>query len=64
MARRHFDSDEVFRENSNTTTRPRTRGLHRILGQQYHAVVGNPPYITVKDRPSTSPIARAMPLAA
>lgn len=25
-------------------------GLHRILGQQYHAVVGNPPYITVKDK--------------
>lgn len=24
--------------------------LHCILGQQYHAVVGNPPYITVKDR--------------
>jgi hypothetical protein len=24
--------------------------LHRILGQQYHAVVGNPPYITVKDK--------------
>ncbi|MDR3405901.1 MAG: BREX-2 system adenine-specific DNA-methyltransferase PglX [Chthoniobacter sp.] len=24
--------------------------LHRILGQPYHAVVGNPPYITVKDR--------------
>jgi hypothetical protein len=23
--------------------------LHHILGQQYHAVVGNPPYITVKD---------------
>ena len=23
--------------------------LHRILGQQYHAVVGNPPYITVAD---------------
>jgi hypothetical protein len=23
--------------------------LHRILGQQYHAVVGNPPYIAVKD---------------
>ena len=23
--------------------------LHRILGQHYHAVVGNPPYITVKD---------------
>jgi SAM-dependent methyltransferase len=23
--------------------------LHRILGQQYHVVVGNPPYITVKD---------------
>jgi len=24
--------------------------LHRILGHQYHAVVGNPPYIAVKDR--------------
>ena len=24
--------------------------LNRILGQQYHVVVGNPPYITVKDR--------------
>jgi len=24
--------------------------LHRILGRQYHAVVGNPPYITVKDK--------------
>jgi hypothetical protein len=24
--------------------------LHRILGQQYHVVVGNPPYITVKDQ--------------
>jgi hypothetical protein len=24
--------------------------LNRILGQHYHAVVGNPPYITVKDR--------------
>jgi hypothetical protein len=24
--------------------------LNRILGQKYHAVVGNPPYITVKDR--------------
>jgi hypothetical protein len=24
-------------------------GLKRVLGRQYHAVVGNPPYITVKD---------------
>ena len=24
--------------------------LRKILGQQYHAVVGNPPYITVKDK--------------
>ena len=24
--------------------------LNRILGQQYHVVVGNPPYITVKDK--------------
>ena len=23
--------------------------LQEVLGQQYHAVVGNPPYITVKD---------------
>ncbi len=26
------------------------RDLEDILGQRYHAVVGNPPYITVKDR--------------
>ena len=26
------------------------QALHHILGQQYHAVVGNPPYITVKDK--------------
>lgn len=24
--------------------------IHRILGQQYHAVVGNPPYITASDK--------------
>ena len=24
--------------------------LHEVLGQQYHAVVGNPPYIIVRDR--------------
>ena len=24
--------------------------VSEVLGQQYHAVVGNPPYITVKDR--------------
>ena len=24
--------------------------LNRILGQQYHVVVGNPPYVTVKDK--------------
>ena len=24
--------------------------LNRILGQQYHVVVGNPPYVTLKDR--------------
>jgi hypothetical protein len=28
--------------------------LARILGQQYHAVVGNPPYITVKDAALTA----------
>ncbi len=26
------------------------REVQRILGRQYHAVVGNPPYITVKDK--------------
>ena len=47
-----FDTaDKAFRDElkhhyevEDTTT------LRRILGQQYHAVVGNPPYITVKDR--------------
>ena len=24
--------------------------MNRILGQQYHVVVGNPPYVTVKDK--------------
>ena len=34
-----------------TPTPPRTwRRSTRILGQRYHAVVGNPPYITVKDQ--------------
>ena len=32
--------------------------LHRILGQQYHAVVGNPPYINVKD-PAVSELYRS-----
>ena len=35
--------------------------LNRILGQQYHVVVGNPPYITVKDRgPQSSAYRKAV----
>ncbi len=33
-----------------STVRRIWRELNRILGQQYHVVVGNPPYITVKDQ--------------
>jgi hypothetical protein len=46
-----FDSDEdVFRDElAHHYEVEDTEALHRILGQQYHAVVANPPYITVKD---------------
>ncbi len=40
--RRVGGSEHVYRAEDLTE-------LHRILGQQYHVVVGNPPYITVKD---------------
>jgi hypothetical protein len=47
-----FDSDEdVFcDELAHHYEVEDLEALHRILGQPYHAVVGNPPYITVKDR--------------
>jgi hypothetical protein len=46
-----FDSEEAFRDELKHHYEVEdTEILHRILGQQYHAVVGNPPYITVKDR--------------
>ncbi len=51
-AQRTFDTgDEVFRDELKHHYEVEdVEALHRILGQQYHAVVGNPPYITVKDR--------------
>lgn len=48
---RTFDTEEVFRDELKHHYEVEdTEALRRILGQQYHAVVGNPPYITVKDR--------------
>jgi hypothetical protein len=49
---RTFDTDDaVFRDElKHHYDVEDTATLRRILGQQYHAVVGNPPYITVKDR--------------
>ena len=45
-----FDSEEAFRDELKHHYEVEdVEALHRILGQQYHAVVGNPPYITVKD---------------
>ena len=47
-----FDTgDEVFADELKHFNEVEDRKtLHHILGQQYHAVVGNPPYITVKDK--------------
>jgi hypothetical protein len=49
---RTFDSgDAIFRDELKHHYEVEdVEALHRILGQQYHAVVGNPPYITVKDK--------------
>ena len=48
---RTFDTEEIFRDELKHHYEVEdVEALHRILGQQYHAVVGNPPYITVKDR--------------
>src|SRR5258708_3873966 len=47
---RTFDTEEIFRDELKHHYEVEdVQVLHRILGQQYHAVVGNPPYITVKD---------------
>jgi hypothetical protein len=47
---RTFDTEEIFRDElKHHYEAEDTEALHRILGQQYHAVVGNPPYIAVKD---------------
>ena len=46
-----FGGDEMFRDELKHFYESEDREeLHRILGQQYHVVVGNPPYITVKDK--------------
>ena len=46
-----FGGDELFRDELKHFYESEDREeLHRILGQQYHVVVGNPPYITVKDK--------------
>lgn len=46
-----FDTEEVFRDELKHHYEVEdVEALHRILGQPYHAVVGNPPYINVKDR--------------
>jgi hypothetical protein len=46
-----FDTEETFRDELKHHYEVEDpEALHRILGRQYHAVVGNPPYITVKDR--------------
>ncbi len=50
-AQRTFDTEEIFRDELKHHYEVEDiEDLHRILGQPYHAVVGNPPYITVKDR--------------
>jgi hypothetical protein len=56
---RTFDTEEIFRDElKHHYDVEDGETLHRILGQQYHAVVGNPPYITVKDK-SVSELYRA-----
>jgi hypothetical protein len=46
-----FDTEELFKDElAHFFDTEDVAELHRILGQQYHAVVGNPPYITVKDK--------------
>jgi hypothetical protein len=48
---RTFDTEEIFRDELKHHYEVEDgEALRHILGQQYHAVVGNPPYITVKDR--------------
>lgn len=46
-----FDTEDDFRDEIKHHYEVEDdEALHRILGRQYHAVVGNPPYITVKDK--------------
>ncbi|RJF84177.1 BREX-2 system adenine-specific DNA-methyltransferase PglX [Azospirillum cavernae] len=56
---RHFGQMDLSLQRDNTNHAKTLRhvyhaedpeALARILGQQYHAVVGNPPFITVKDK--------------
>lgn len=46
-----FGGDQLFRDELQHFYETEDREtLHQILGRQYHVVVGNPPYITVKDK--------------
>jgi len=51
VSQRTFDTgEEAFRDELKHHYEVEdVEALHRILAQQYHAVVGNPPYITVAD---------------
>lgn len=45
-----FDTEEIFQDElKHHFEIEDEENLHRILGQQYHAVVGNPPYIQASD---------------
>ncbi len=46
-----FGGDDAFKdEMAHFFDTEDSEALHRILGRQYHAVVGNPPYIIVRDK--------------
>jgi hypothetical protein len=50
-AQHAFDTEEIFRDELKHHYEVEDpEALRRVLGQQYHVVAGNPPYITVKDR--------------
>jgi hypothetical protein len=50
-SQRTFDTEEIFRDELKHHYEVEDlQALHCILGQEYHAVAGNPPYITVKDK--------------
>lgn len=44
------NQQDILDENSHVYEVEDAEKLNKILGQRYHVVVGNPPYITVKDK--------------